>query len=333
MSISEDFIAQATSGNGAFSRQRPGLQLAVDSTSLGAFKTCPRYYYYSIVCGWQPKSESPHLTFGLLLHSAREDYDRARANGEDHEEALRGTLAKALRSTWNKALARPWISDVPEKNRMTLVRTLVWYLDHYGPGDAMKTVTLGNGKLALELRFGFHSGYTTKLTHEAVTFCGYLDRIAEMDESHYVLDIKTTKSALGPRWFEQFTPGNQFSMYCLAGEIAFERPVKGVIVDGAQVGAGFARFQRGLVQRTDTQLAEWLAGSYRWLEQMEVSVSRVEHVSDPSFAWPQNDTSCDKFGGCRFRDVCGRPPAQRQARLEADFKRRVWDPTVTRGDV
>lgn len=322
-----------TLDNPAFSTLRPGLQLAVDSTSLGAFKTCPRYYYYSVVCGLVPRVESPHLTFGLLLHGGRERYDHGRAKGQNHESALAGALAWALRETWDRELHRPASWGTPEKNRGTLVRTLVWYLDQYGPSDAFETVRLADGRPGVELHFGFHSGYQTKLTGEPVVFCGWLDRLASLDGATYVLDVKTTKSALGPHWFDGFTPGNQFSMYALAGQIAFETPVRGVVVDGVQVGAGFARFQRGLVPRPESVLAEWLGGAYRWLEQMEVAVSRIPESGDPAQAWPMNDTACDKYGGCRFRDVCGRAPDQRRARLEADFKRRVWNPLATRGDI
>ena len=34
------------------------IQYALDSTSLGNFKTCPRLYYYTNILGWQPKEET-----------------------------------------------------------------------------------------------------------------------------------------------------------------------------------------------------------------------------------------------------------------------------------
>jgi hypothetical protein len=41
--------------NTSFSKLLPGMQVAIDSTSLGAFKTCPRYYYYNI--SWAGRRE------------------------------------------------------------------------------------------------------------------------------------------------------------------------------------------------------------------------------------------------------------------------------------
>ena len=87
-----------TSSNSSFSLLQPGLQLAVDSTSLGEFKTCPRKYLYSIILGYQPRAESPHLTFGLLLHSAREGYDHAMLQGFDHDSSLDKALDFILRT-------------------------------------------------------------------------------------------------------------------------------------------------------------------------------------------------------------------------------------------
>jgi hypothetical protein len=43
--------------------------------------------------------------------------------------------------------------------------------------------------------------------------------------------------------------------------------------------------------------------------------------------WPQNDTSCDKFGGCKFREVCSRSPKVRDAYLKATFDK--LDPLET----
>ena len=48
-------------------------------------------------------------------------------------------------------------------------------------------------------------------------------------------------------------------------------------------------------------------------------------------SWPQNDTSCDMWGGCPFRSVCSRPPASREQWIAAEFTTRLWDPLQVRG--
>jgi hypothetical protein len=329
-------LAKATAANGSFSKQTPGLQVAIDSTSLGEAKQCLRKYYYSIVLGYQPRTESVHLTFGLLLHGSREHYDHARSAGHDHDESLRRALSWALCQTWNKELSRPWASDHRTKNRLTLIRSIVWYFDQFGENDPLVTVQLTNGKPAVELSFRFDLGHQTR-TGERYLYCGHLDRLVTMGGDHYVVDLKTTEHALDPSWFGKFTPGGQFSGYVYAGRVCFQTPTKGLIVDGLQVGAGFTRCTRGLVPRDDAMLAEWHRDTGRWLRVMEEAAQEgllaEEAGEDPVQGWPMNDKACDMYGGCQFRPVCSRTPSARHQWLEADYKRRVWDPTVRRGDI
>ncbi len=310
--------------NSSFSTKLPTLQLGIDSTSLGEFKICPRRYYYSLVEGWQTRLQSAHLVFGIALHKARETYDYARSSGAGHEDALDKSLGEVLQSTWNSELGRPWLSDIPIKTRVTLVRTVVWYLDTLGQDDPLQTVQLANGRPAVELSFRFDSGYRSRLTGEAFLFCGHLDRIARFHEQYYIVDIKTTGHSLDERFFGQFTPDNQMSLYALAGRVGYSIPVSGLIIDGVQIGVGFSRFSRFPITRDEAQINEWYEGAGHWLAQ-------IEHCAATG-SWPQNDKSCGVYGGCQFRKVCSRSPVARQTWLEANFTRRVWDPLVARGE-
>lgn len=309
--------------NTSFSSELRGFQFAVDSTSLGEFKTCPRKYLLGVVWGWQPKEESVHLTFGLLIHSARETYDHLRARGAQHEEALITTVHSALRATWNAELKRPWLSGDPNKNRNSLIRSIVWYFDQFAQ-DPLETVIGTDGRPLVELSFRFDSGHRSG-TGEMVELCGHGDRIATLNEDPYWVDTKTTKHALDGKYFSQFNPHNQFSIYDIAGRVVFKQPTRGLILDGLQVGATFTRAKRHLVHRDDHLRNEWLQGFSFWSEQMEKAATDKH--------WPMNDTACDQYFGCKFRDICSRSPASREQWLKASFKRRTWDPLQRRGDI
>jgi hypothetical protein len=310
--------------NGSFSKIQPGLQVAVDSTSLGTFKECPRKYYYSIIWGYQPVHQSVHLTFGLLLHKGREIYYSARSKSASHDDALDEALEWGLKVTWNSSLKRPWISNSSEKNRHTFLRSLIWYLDKYGENDPLETVILKDGSPAVELKFEFDSGFMSQ-GGERVRFCGWLDRLVKVNSEIYVSDLKTSKHQLDGNFFKKFSPDNQFSMYSSAGQIVFEQPTRGLILDGLQVIVTDTRFQRGMVDRSPQYLEEWLDGQHFWLSQMESCAQQQK--------WPQNDKSCGNYLGCEFREVCSKSPASRQTWLNSEFKRRVWDPTAKRGDI
>jgi hypothetical protein len=311
--------------NSSFSKILPGLQLGIDSTSLGTYKTCAKKYFYSVIMGWQAKGTSVHLEFGIHLHKARERYDHLRSRGEDHDYAMDHVLHGLLVDTWDKELKRPWLSDHPSKNRASLIRTVVWYLDQLGDNDPIETVQMANGKPAVELSFRFDSGIKSEATGESVLLCGHLDRLGVFNGDHYIIDIKTTTSMLTKFWFDGFSPDNQFSLYTLASDVAFGLPVKGLIVDGIQVGATFARFQRAPIPRTKSQTEEWYGDLQFWYRQMEYSAYKGH--------WPMNDKSCGMYGGCEFREVCSRPAAARDQWLRLNYKRRIWDPLISRGDI
>jgi hypothetical protein len=304
----------------------PTLQIYIDSSSLSEFKVCPRKYYYSIVLGRQPTTESVHLTFGTLLHSALELYHKSRfrqEGGLDHPNALRATVEWLMGATWDREHKRPWSSNDKYKNRFTLIRTVVWYLDQYQE-DVLVTAVLKDGRPAIELPFAIDSGYTA-FTGEEFILCGKIDRIAifKPDSNYYVTDVKTTQSTIGDYYFKKFTPDNQVSTYSLAGTLAFGIPVQGLIIDACQVAIEFSRFERGLIERSQAQLTEWQEDLGYWL-------MNLNHCAETE-NWPRNDSACDRYGGCPFRPVCSqRNPNAAQQVLMGSYAERTWDPLKNR---
>lgn len=309
--------------NSSISKISPNFAFAWDSTSIGAFKTCPRLYQYSILEGWQPREISVHLTFGLHFHSALERYDHLRFGGMSYEQALREVVKYVLQITWDEKKGRPWLSDDPNKNRLTLLRSVVWYLFQFAE-DPIETVRLANGKPAVELSFRFDSGYTSS-KGESLLLCGHLDRLAKMNDKAFVLDRKTTKSTITQSFFDKFTPDNQMSLYAIAGKIVYNIQVEGIIVDGAQIAQTFTRFQRGVVPRSEPMLEEWYYELGQYLAMAELYAANNY--------WPMNDKSCGQYGGCPFRKICSLPPSVRPQWLKAEFTKRIWDPLQVRGDI
>lgn len=306
--------------NPSFSIGVPSLQVSWDSTSLGALKKCPRFYELSIVQGWAPREESVHLRFGLLYHGALERYQHWK--GEGHEAALRKVVRWTLEQTWDAELGRPWLSDSPNKNRATLLRTVVWYLESFGKQDPFQTVILANGKPAVELSFRLELNYQSHLTGEAFQLCGHLDRLVTFQNQVYIVDAKTTKHTLDDRYFAQFSPDNQFSTYSFGGKIVYSQPIQGLIVDAAQIAVGFTRFERRPIPRAPSQLDEWHRDLGFWLTTAQM------HAKAQYF--PMNDKSCFL---CHFKGICARPPSGREAWLAKDFVRRQWNPLASRGDI
>lgn len=310
----------------AWSEVELRLQLAMDSTSLGEFKTCPRKYQLGIQLGWTSRSKSVDLIFGGLVHTGFETYHRSRAQGADHEEGVTQAFRRVMLETWDRELGRPKANlDDSIKNRLSLARAIIWGLDETQRADGedpLKTHILADGTPAIELSFRLPAGYRSRLTGEDFLLCGHLDRVVEFLGRLYIEDVKSTRHPLDARWLESFTPDNQFSLYPFAGQLILHQPIEGLIVSGIQIGQSFVRGpRRQLVPRSPSYLAEWHQGLGLWLRWLEDCVE--------TDVWPQNDKACFR---CDFRSVCSRPPEARQARLEADFVRTVWDPLIPRAE-
>lgn len=311
--------------DGPFIKGSP-VQWAWDSTSLGWFKECPRKYYYAMIRGLTNKGEHIHLEFGILYHSALETFDKLRCSGIPHEEALAQTVSWLLQSTWRDG--KPWRAskDLPIddkaslKSRENLIRTVVWYIDKY-KDDPAKTKLLPDGKPMVELNFKFELPFGIDLSTPYV-LCGYLDRVVTFQDEDFVMDRKTTTSTIGSYYYDQYDPDNQMSLYTVAAQVAFKTPVRGVIVDAAQIAVGFSRFGRSFASRTRDQVDEWVKDLNLWLRQAEQYATKNY--------WPMNDKSCHKYGGCPFVPICTKSNVIREKFIESNYDVRQWNPLIPR---
>lgn len=315
------------------------IQFAWDSTSLGYLKQCPRLYQYQMIDGWQSKSESYHLRFGIEYHTAIEQYHKSRAAGLGRTEAIREAVHQQL------IRVKDWDVDTISlagkyKNRQTLLELTIDYLDHI-KDDSVETYVMENGKAAVELSFRFELDWGPGGTNidivdpennkiefrQPYLLCGHLDQVVSFNDSLFVMDHKTSKTTLGDYYFDQYTPNNQMTLYSLAAKIVIDSPVRGVIIDGAQIKLEEPHaFKRGMAMRTPEILEEWVEDLRYWLNQAEAYAT--------AGYWPMNDQACGMYGGCKFRDVCSKSPSTRKVYLKSDFKQLPeadrWNPLKER---
>ncbi len=314
-------------------------QFAWDSTSLGYLKTCPRLYYYHMIEGWTSHDESVHLRFGIEYHRALQDYDISRASGIKHDDAVHDVIQELV------LRCADFNPDHKTKTKDNLIRSVVWYLDHF-KDDPATTVILSDGRPAVEQSFRFELDFgpmhqhvvesdlpgplkefvSGKLQPQPYILSGHLDRVVEFQGQTFIMDRKTTTTTPSEYYFNQYEPNNQMTLYSFASKVVLETAVRGIIIDVAQVAVGFTRFVRGMTYRTPEQIEEWVGDLRYWLtlaEQFAVN----NH-------WPMNDMACDKYGGCRFREVCSKQKSVRENFLHASFKQlpkdERWNPLKPR---
>ncbi len=290
-----------------------GLQFAFDSTTLRDADKCLRYYQLRHLEGWEGRGINPHLFFGILYATSLEHYHKYLAAGDDHDTALRKIVRETLIATWLDG--EPWESSHGSKTRDNLIRTIVWYTEHFKE-DPTTVVKLADGKPAVELSARFE-------VDDGIVFCGHMDRLVEFGDKLYVMDQKTTGSTIAPYYFEQYANDSQMSMYTFLGKAVYHMPVRGVIIDAAQVAVGFTRYERAFTFRTEDQLEEW------YVDMMKL-IGRI-HEAHKSGYFPMRRESCNNYGGCAFRSVCSRPASLRENFLKGDFqKREPWNPLRSR---
>lgn len=293
------------------------LQIAWDSTSMRTLQECPWKYYLSQIHGYTSREFRAPLTYGILMHRGAETYHKAKAEGQEYEEAVRTTVQFALRD--GTELNQ---SDDNTRTRFTLVRALVWYLTQF-KDDPAETYILANGKPAVELSFRVALELDSP---DGIPYlwCGHIDRLVHYMKSISVSDLKTSAYALSDKWFQRFKTSGQISGYMFASKIILpDEPAKQAIIDGVELKVNFNRYKRGLAHRTDDQLHEWAENTLDWIRAAE----RYAEADK----WPMNLESCDKYGGCPFqKDVCSRDPSTRKTWLEGLFNKVHWNPLENR---
>jgi hypothetical protein len=235
----------------------------------------------------------------------------------DSNDALCEVVWDTLKATWKHQLevdgpwifgagpsgGRPWLSDHNTKTRETLIRSIVWYVDQF-ENEYIETVKFSDGKPAVEISFSLDLG-------NGLLLRGKLDRLVDYGGDIYVMDQKTTGATITARYFDGWSPDTQMSTYTFAGQALYKLPVKGVILDAAQIAVGFTRFERGFIFRSKAQLEEWYESALYHI--------KAAHQATASSFFPMNHASCGNYGGCEFRQICSRSPEVRTQFLKADF--------------
>ncbi len=299
-----------------------GVQFAWDATSLDLAQTCARKYYYTMIRGIRPKEKSVHLIFGGLCATAYEHFYKYRADGQSINDALRTVVRETLIASWDFKAGHAILFDDAAKTRVTLIRTIVWYVEQFAveTEDGLQTYHLKNGKPAVELSFALD------LT-PSIVYCGHLDRVVTMANHLYIMDQKTTGGTVGSFFFDLFSPDNQMSGYAFAGQAVLHSPVRGVIIDAAQITVNFTRFERGITTRSKDQLEEWVNGITRFISRFQED---SEYAGEEEQKWTQNPNACGYYAGCEFRILCRKSPKVRENYIASDFVEHVWDPIKRR---
>lgn len=219
---------------------------------------------------------------------------------------------------------RHWLPTDRIKNRVSLVRAVIWYVDEQP--DSWETPGLHpyafpDGRPAVELSFKIPLDLKTPYG-ESYILAGHMDSIMETSDQseRFITDNKTTKKWMGKAFFAGYNPSTQFQIYDIAGSILFpDLNIRGVAVEGAQIMSDGARFGIQPFPQTEAQREESLINVQKWIKIGEAYAEKGE--------WPMATSNCWL---CQFKSICSKDPGIRETFLKADFVQRHWNPLEER---
>lgn len=219
---------------------------------------------------------------------------------------------------------RRWVPHNADKHRVSLVR-LVWGYTEEQPDDGdmwgFHPFKFPNGQPAVELSVKMPLPFKNKYG-EPYVLSAHLDSIMQTadGEEKFISDNKSTKKTLGKGFWAGYEPNTQMEVYDLMGSTLFaDLDLKGVLIEGAQVLRGGGKFAAQPLHRTEQQREETFNNIENWLRLAE-QYAEANH-------WPMATSNC---WTCPFKGVCSKSPEKRSMYLNADFKRRKWNPAAER---
>lgn len=292
--------------------ERPYFPVAIDSTLLAAFRSCPQRAFRQYIEHWKPASDSVHLVAGGAfadgVEAARRAYFEEAASRED-------SVAEGLRSL----ITKYGDFECPPDSAKSLERTagaLEFYFENYPLGeDGATPITFADGRRGIEFTFAQPLPINHPVTGDPLLYTGRSDMIAEAFGGVYVFDEKTTTS-LGPSWAKQWELRSQFTGYCWAAQQFGLKP-SGVCVRGVSILKTKYDTQQVVTYRSDYEIERWLDQTCRDLGGM------IECWKQGY--WDYNlDHACTEYGGCALQSIC--KSADPESWLKTYFVKRVWNP-------
>ncbi|MDE2107256.1 MAG: PD-(D/E)XK nuclease family protein [Patescibacteria group bacterium] len=215
-----------------------------------------------------------------------------------------------------------WVHADPAKNRQTLLRALVWYVEEQAEEGGVQPYKFPDGKPAVELSFQVPLPLTSP-DGTPYILCGHIDSLTTFGEEVGIRERKTTKASISNYYFDRYSPDVQIDTYDLVGSVLFPDLLsRWVMLEATQTAEGFARFHRHFISSTEGRRDEFLRDTLYWITKAEADAR--------SGYYPKNEASCYSHGGCPFREICTKDPASRERWLEAEFIKKHWNPIAER---
>lgn len=317
--------------------------IEIDSQILNSIQNCAQKHDYQFLDNLSPEAKAAPLEKGSLLHSVLELYDGLMGNCFNLESETWRALDDVNFGKFSEPIEK--FVQSPEENKPTK-RDIIDFCLKAGQFFASKmeidTETADNvlyqfGQYA---EFYLHDPWMTLAVEEVgskvlfenselkIIYSGKIDRLVQQGNIIAPMDHKSSE-----RRGDVSSMSNQFIGYCfllstnhiIIDKIGFQKTLKPA-----------ERFQRFILNIDDGRISEWRDNSINTilnhlsltiendLEALEYyGMLRMRKIQKRAM---MNLTSCDKYSGCIYRNICESNPEGRDWIKERDYViREKWD--------
>lgn len=310
----------------------------VDATKLRSWMVCPRRFQYGYVehLTSASNSSSVHTNFGKAAHLGLEILEAGLAAGA----ALDDALIEAIQRSWPTL---PIVEGETKKTHDSLARLLIWYAEQfYAGGQPVYRVVANEQPFCITLIDLVRRGEITEELLEAaglsgayypylyrVALAGRLDSIVEgpSPDEFWIRERKTTGRYLDAKYFGQYSPDIQISLYSWISKILFPQwKPRGILLEVFQVGVTFCRIERREIKRYREQSQETLLSVLGVVREM--AGAGVFDQEGPGLSLPIRESGCNANGMlCAYRRLCNAHPAERKGLKQTEYTiRQPWNP-------
>jgi hypothetical protein len=296
-----------------------------DNSTLDAFRTCPRYYYFKHIRRFNPLGLRPPLIFGSSWHSAMDFFWPAATKGVNKKEIIEGSLSNFM-NFWNASgITELEELDLYPRTPTRALEVLISYYDRYG--EDFKRFRI------LDVEKPFIIPLTSD--EQKLMYIGKIDKVTEEEriEDICIWDHKTA-SLLGSMWTNGFAPNSQMDGYHHAGKMLYGRKFSTIVIDGVQIHKTKIDFQRLPICRQTTQIERWLWETLEWIEEIryneELLLSYRDSPEHLEFlpAFKCNTKMCaNQYGkSCIYRDLCTFQNNPEDHEITECYEEDLWQP-------
>jgi hypothetical protein len=256
--------------------------ISISPSTLNLYSSCARKFQFEKVLSFLPRNKSVSLEKGDLFHKFLESYYQGKI--DQREQNIVRSIEDGRRHSINLGLG---VNDIEGE-----VKVFKEYALHYAGENWIP--------IAVEKPFDI---FLTEIDGYEFHLEGKIDLIVKQNEQITLVDHKTTS-----RFSDPSPLSHQFMAYAWA----LEQNLIIVNTIGLQESyTGAQRFRRAILNFDDSVLDEWR-------ENASYICTMIKLGMEKGF-FPPNFTSCDKYGGCMFRDICSTRPDTREYKLNRDF--------------